>query len=481
MRAILRPAEPQDCRTIWEWRNDSEARAASFSSDPIPYESHQRWYQAKLSDGNARLWMAEDPQGCPVAHVRLEIQGRESSISVHVDPARRGQGWGQAAIRQASGMTLLREPVTLIRAQIKRQNKASQAAFQKAGYQAAGESADGLEMTFPGPASAPPMRVLLRVAAGPTSGLGHLQRSLSLAFALVKLGAECRFLVDAAETEAIRRVEKAGLACEKSRSAGWDEADLRETAAVARDMGRTLVIVDSYAKGPRYVAGLEREGFFVASMEDQPPYATGSIALTGSSVVEGGAGHALLRPEFWPAPSRRREGKVRNVLLSSGGTDIRAFLPELVETLVRAPGDFTVTAVAGPFNAHRARLEAAVASSPRARLVSSPDEMLPLLLEADAAVSTAGQTLYELACVGCPTVALAVIANQQAQLEAFGRAGLTLPASGPAEAARLLLELVSDEPRRRALSKAGQAAVDGQGALRVARRVLEAAREASLT
>ncbi|MGH9508910.1 MAG: UDP-2,4-diacetamido-2,4,6-trideoxy-beta-L-altropyranose hydrolase, partial [Terriglobales bacterium] len=46
----LRRATEQDCRLLWEWANDPDTRANSFSSELIPWDDHQRWFRAKLSD-----------------------------------------------------------------------------------------------------------------------------------------------------------------------------------------------------------------------------------------------------------------------------------------------------------------------------------------------------------------------------------------------------------------------------------------------
>jgi UDP-2,4-diacetamido-2,4,6-trideoxy-beta-L-altropyranose hydrolase len=36
----LKRATQEDCRLIWKWANDPDVRAASFSSKPIPYDTH---------------------------------------------------------------------------------------------------------------------------------------------------------------------------------------------------------------------------------------------------------------------------------------------------------------------------------------------------------------------------------------------------------------------------------------------------------
>ena len=118
------------------------------------------------------------------------------------------------------------------------------------------------------------------------------------------------------------------------------------------------------------------------------------------------------------------------------------------------------------------------------KVVHSPDSICALMVEADIAVSAGGQTLYELARVGCPTVAVRVASNQDGQLQIFAEAGF-IRAVGRADDSKVitamgdaLLSMLSDPAARAAMSAAGQRVVDGQGALRVAWTILtELARE----
>ena len=95
------------------------------------------------------------------------------------------------------------------------------------------------------------------------------------------------------------------------------------------------------------------------------------------------------------------------------------------------------------------------------------------------AVSAGGQTLYELACVGCPTVAIRLASNQDGQLEVFAKTGF-VRAVGRAEDEHVViamgdtvLSLLGDSKARAVMATAGQRLVDGQGAMRVAKTIVE--------
>jgi len=46
----LREVSDKDCMLIWEWSNNPDVRAVSFSQEPIPYEDHVKWFKSKLND-----------------------------------------------------------------------------------------------------------------------------------------------------------------------------------------------------------------------------------------------------------------------------------------------------------------------------------------------------------------------------------------------------------------------------------------------
>jgi len=96
------------------------------------------------------------------------------------------------------------------------------------------------------------------------------------------------------------------------------------------------------------------------------------------------------------------------------------------------------------------------------------------MLQADLAISAGGQTLYELLCVGCPTVAIEVALNQRKQLQALVELGCLHTICDGADnnvlpsLAKSVHFLLSDYQLRSKMSNLGQQLLDGQGALRVA-------------
>lgn len=136
-RLRLRPAAFDDCRRLWEWRNDPVVRQASFSSDSIPYDTHVSWLARQLARPDVRIWIVEDAEGHPVGQVRFHLVGPLAEISVSVDSGSRAAGIGTALIRLATETMLGRQAVQAVDAWVKEDNRRSQRAFEKAGYRLA--------------------------------------------------------------------------------------------------------------------------------------------------------------------------------------------------------------------------------------------------------------------------------------------------------------------------------------------------------
>lgn len=134
----LRRVRPDDSRLIWEWANDPEARAVSFSREPIPWESHQKWFAARLASPQCLFYLAAEENGAPVGQIRFDLSESEALLSVSLARDARGRGHGPALIIRGSEHCFSDSSVPLIRAYVQPQNQASVRAFEKAGYSDAG-------------------------------------------------------------------------------------------------------------------------------------------------------------------------------------------------------------------------------------------------------------------------------------------------------------------------------------------------------
>lgn len=132
-RIEIRPATLDDMRFVWEINNDESVRSQAVNQEPIPWDSHQLWFQNRLDSHESKLWILtvrDEDFGV----VRFDLTEAVAEITIAVHPSHRGQGLGSRAIRLASEEILAAERVDQVLALVRPSNPASVKAFEKAGY-----------------------------------------------------------------------------------------------------------------------------------------------------------------------------------------------------------------------------------------------------------------------------------------------------------------------------------------------------------
>jgi UDP-2,4-diacetamido-2,4,6-trideoxy-beta-L-altropyranose hydrolase len=130
----LRRAVAEDRQRLWEWANDSDVRAASFLTAPIPWEAHVHWFSDKLADKNSLIFIAEAEQGTPVGQIRFNIDGREAEVNISLAKGQRGRGLAVPAVQAAVRQLFAEVDCNIVHAFVKPENIASAKVFEKAGF-----------------------------------------------------------------------------------------------------------------------------------------------------------------------------------------------------------------------------------------------------------------------------------------------------------------------------------------------------------
>ncbi len=141
----LRPARLEDCRSVWEWRNDPDTREASFNTEAIFFEEHRAWFESRIGSPEVRIFIVLSPEGTEIGYVRFQLRGSDAEVSVALSPEERGKGYGTAALRAAAEQLLSEGKVTQVVALIKISNSGSRQAFERAGFRLQGSRKVGLE------------------------------------------------------------------------------------------------------------------------------------------------------------------------------------------------------------------------------------------------------------------------------------------------------------------------------------------------
>ncbi len=138
MTLKIRRVSPDDAELLWAWRNDDLVRRNSFSTEPIPWEDHERWLASQLASAAVAIYVVEDIDG-PVAQVRYQRrEPGEAEVHISVAATARGRGYGRAALTETVHEACAVLGVSSVLAFIKEDNAPSLRAFAAAGYQPAG-------------------------------------------------------------------------------------------------------------------------------------------------------------------------------------------------------------------------------------------------------------------------------------------------------------------------------------------------------
>lgn len=254
-------------------------------------------------------------------------------------------------------------------------------------------------------------------------GLGHVVRCLAHAEVWHAAGAEVHWQLDGDARARNLIVEAMPDAADRIVTGPWSSA----TVPLA-DFPTDVVLVDSYALTPSLARAIARKAEQAIFIDDVQAlaYPPGYVLHPAPDLaprqpdearwLTGPVWQALRRP-FREAPEPAQpKAEIENVLVLMGGTDASGRGPAVASQVARLLPRAEVRLVGATSSAFGPAWQGIGSLSAEALA----DEMKA----ADLAVSAAGQSVFELAALGVPTVMLGVAKNQIPNLEAWpGRAG----------------------------------------------------------
>ncbi|MDW8433458.1 MAG: glycosyltransferase [Aquificaceae bacterium] len=234
------------------------------------------------------------------------------------------------------------------------------------------------------------------------------------------------------------------------------------------------LFIDDYCR-LSYPAGFVLSGS-VYGKELSYPLKDGVEYLTGPEYVP-------LRKAFWKVGKKTIRKRLRKVFVSFGGDDARNMTPKVIKLLRESYPELELFVVVGKGFKNKEEIHGLVDERVKVFEGLSGEEMKNLMSLVDLAVSAGGQTTYELARVGVPSVLLAIADNQLLNCKGWEKAGFAFYAGWweDKELWKKLsegVEKLKDYELRLKMSKIGRKLIDGKGALRVAKKLIKAVQKA---
>lgn len=335
------------------------------------------------------------------------------------------------------------------------------------------------------------MGIVIRTDGNSEIGSGHIGRCSAIAAAAVAQGMKVRFAVsdvDSANVVLSRSFDASVLGGDPQHFA---VADAERLASFASG---DSILVDSYAATDAFFLALREAGCKVAYIDDLYTFADGfaseprrllidwlinysfGVGLQDYSAQYGDAATELLvGPQYAPvrsafavcAAAYEVSREIKTVLVTSGSTNPDKTLERMAEGCLAILPGATVQVVVGPM----AEFDQDRFVGHGVQVIEGAKDLSAFMTNADLVISAAGTTLYELAAIGVPTIALPIVANQLANVRGVAKLGLAPEAVDinwhADDVARLVSQMLSQDQRLRFHHRMHQV-VDGTGAAKIA-------------
>lgn len=337
--------------------------------------------------------------------------------------------------------------------------------------------------------------IIFRSDAGPELGFGHIARCRTLARALKEQG-QAPIMVGPAQGYATSDDAAIFDAWHPTEWVGED-ADAHALLEHAREHDATFAVLDDYRIDIAYQRRLKQAGLRFLIFDgaarrrmladivlNTNPAATPELYAPVLDNPDArlllGPEYAILRPEFSATSRRSRDGMVERVLVTFGGGDDRGGIVTVLSALCDRP--IRLIVISGRDNPRNEANRDWIARhcADRVDYHVGPPNVAELMAGCDLAVMAGGTSIYEAACCGLPMILIAIAENQVAQPRALADRRVAfflggLSAETPSHLLDALTRLADEQDALRLMAERGGLLVDGRGAGRVAREVLEQA------
>lgn len=343
----------------------------------------------------------------------------------------------------------------------------------------------------------------IRADANADIGMGHVMRCLSIAEAAAELDGThkpvfliadggCRDMIEARGFDAIvLDTDYRDMRAEPGRLAG------------ILDERRDVLLVDSYQADVDYflalrklarVACLEDMGFaypvnllinyniYAPKLKERYQEQDGARQPDAMLL---GADYVPLRKAFQEPSGYVVKNKVTDVIITTGGSDLYFAAPAFADTflnnkvILSRKVHFHI--ISGPFNRFADELKRKYDGCGQVTVHENVKDMKSLLLAGDVLLTAAGSTVYEAGALGIPMIVFYFAENQRQGAEALAERTDIVNAGDFAKnaaavterAAAALARCMEDRDYRERLSVQEKRLIDGKGARRIARRLVD--------
>ncbi len=326
------------------------------------------------------------------------------------------------------------------------------------------------------------MKIVILTEGGQKMGFGHITRCSAIYDAFCEKGVEPLFLIngDSSVTNILRD--------KQYKIFDWT----KDIDLMLKEISNcNLTVVDSYlcnlnlcreiafySRSASYIDDNNRLNYPKGTVINGAVYAkelnyeknTGKRYLLGPEYMP-------LREEFWSVTPRRIKKYPESIMITFGGDDLRNLTIKISKHLQTEFPFLKQNIVVGNCFQNKEQIKSVLEETNK--IFFSPDAgiMKNIMMKSDIAISSGGQTLYELARTGTPTIAVSVVDNQINNVNYWSKTRI-IDYAGNFDDPDLLSKLDSlvaslkNQHIRTVKSEKSQAVINGLGAVNIVTSLL---------
>ncbi|KUO42684.1 MAG: hypothetical protein APU95_04445 [Hadesarchaea archaeon YNP_N21] len=343
------------------------------------------------------------------------------------------------------------------------------------------------------------LNVAFRVDGNTELGMGHLTRCLALARAMREITNINILFITKGHKEAVAWISEEKQPMRVIPLGLSENEELALVTNLLKKFKPDVIVTDLPYTTDEYLRRLKECGKLMVSIDD-----LALVTHCADLVVSGylsaklkkyrttnpntkfliGTEYLMLQKKFEKMNRVQRKARknARSVLVTLGGADPENLTIKVVKALSKIDRKLDVTVVLGPAYTHQEELQKLLKKlkTPKSkfRIKSNVKNMAKLMMKTDIAITAGGETIYELAAVGTPSINISQVEHQSINAQELERAGTVINLGlgrkvSEEQISSTVLRLLDDKNLRQKMSLAGKRLVDGKGAKRVADIILK--------
>lgn len=305
-------------------------------------------------------------------------------------------------------------------------------------------------------------------------GLGHVYRSINIASALSNRGHEVFFVTQ--NRVAFNLISKK-FNCKFSK-----KINSKQNFLFFQNFSPDLIVLDKLKETKSYLQFYKKLGNvltidYIGNHTELITYGINFLYQKSNKIKNSFSGfqYATINQYFSINQNFQIKKDVKSIIILQGGADTYCFIPKIISSLDSIPTTVKISVVVGPsFKCWKELKKAIKLNSTQISVMKNVEDMKSLMSKNDLAITAAGNTVLELACLGIPSIIVCgeKFENETANMLVKNNFGINLGFGknvSKQTIANSTIKLMNDFEKRKSMRRIGRKLIDGKGTLRVAK------------